>query len=427
MKTNTWTLSFLLTFLSCGFIHSAVNDNFANRILLPGLPVQAQSITNSDATVEAGEPFHAALADTTNSVWWTWTAPADGDYAFFTLGSDFDTVLALYDGNAVNALTPLASNNDASLGGTNLVKRSYLHLALTNSQTVQIAVSGTGPSNNNQGEIKLQIAQRPANDDFANALQLSGATFTTNATSLGASKENAEPQLQPTAPGSASIWWQWTPPTNGSYVVSTIGTTFDSLLGVYTGNSLNTLVQVLRANDTSSNVNEIASFEANTNTTYFITVDGNGPLQFGNVALDLFPGIVSNQINSNLFGLEISIRAPKEGKTYKRRAGRGIRARVKCVDTTGTNTIVKLQYALVDGVNLTNGFIPIQFVDFEKIKIRKQGHVARARERIAESFSNEIRLEVRAFLNSNQITGTVKRTFNIKRLGKPNINPSPNE
>lgn len=417
MKTKPWILSFILTFLSCGFSFSAVNDNFANRIALVGLPVESQSITNTDATVEVGEPLHAGIPDTTNSVWWTWTAPTNGDYAFFTLGSGFDTVLALYDGNAVNTLNPLASNDNATLGGTNLTKRSYLHLSLTNSQVVQIAVAGTGSTNNNNGEIKLQIAQRPANDDFANALQLSGSVFTTNATTLGSSKELTEPQLQPTAPGSASVWWKWTPLTNGSYIVSTVGTSFDSLLGVYTGNSLNALTQILRANDTSSNVNEVASFQADTNTTYFITVDGNGPLQFGDVTLSLFPGIVSNQAPEGLFGLEISIRAPKQdGKTYKKRADRGIHARVKCVDTTGTNTITKIEYTLVSGTNLTNGFVPTQFTDFEKTKIRKKGTVARGRSLIAQDLpSGEVRFEVRALLNSSNTTSTVKRTFNLIR------------
>ncbi|MBX7157879.1 MAG: hypothetical protein K1X66_05790 [Verrucomicrobiae bacterium] len=411
-------ISLLLLFIGlCQSTWSAINDNFANRIPLVGLPVTAQLLTNTDATVEAGEPQHAGLADTTNSVWWTWTAPANGDYAFLTLGSDFDTVLALYEGNAVNMLTTLASNNDANLGGTNIVKRSYLHLNLTNSQTVQIAVSGTGPDKSNKGQIKLQIAQRPINDDFANAQPLSGPTLTTNATTLGASKESSEPQLQPTAPGSASIWWQWSPPTNGSYVVSTEGTGFDSLLGVYTGNSLNALTQILRANNTSSNLNEIASFQADANTTYFITVDGNGPLQFGNVVLSIYPGAVENFIDPNLLGLEISIRAPKnDGKTYKKRARRGVRARAKFVDTTGTNTIKKIEYAVVSGTNLTNSAIPNPFISFEKVKIRKKGKVARGRTTIASNLpSGEVRLEVRAVINDTNTTSTVKRTFNLIR------------
>lgn len=415
MKIQIGLLFFLIAL--CQSTFSAPNDNFANRIPLASIPVSAQLVTNTDATVEAGEPQHAGLVDTTNSVWWTWTAPADGDYAFFTLGSDFDTVLALYEGNAVNMLTPLASNNDANLGGTNIVKRSYLHLNLTNSQTVQIAVSGTGPDKNNKGEIKLQIAQRPNQDDFANAQPLSGATLTTNATTLGASKELNEPQLQPTSPGSASLWWQWSPPTNGSYVVSTEGTSFDSLLGVYTGNSLNALTQILRANNTGSNLNEVASFQADANTTYFITVDGNGPLQFGNVVLSIYPGTAENFVDPDLLGLEISIRAPKrDGKTYKKRLGKGVRARTKFVDTTGTNTITKIEYAVVSGTNLTNGSIPDPFISFEKVKIRKKGKVARGRTTIASNLpSGEVRLEVRAVINNSNTTSTVKRTFNLIR------------
>jgi hypothetical protein len=62
--------------------------------------------------VEAGEPRHANKAGG-HSLWLTWRAPANGVVTFNTLGSLFDTVLAVYSGRDLNALTLVAANDDA--------------------------------------------------------------------------------------------------------------------------------------------------------------------------------------------------------------------------------------------------------------------------------------------------------------------------
>ena len=63
------------------------------------------------ATLEPGEPAHAGRTGG-RSVWWTWTAPASGPVAVDTLGSGFDTTLAVYEGESLAALTEVAANAD---------------------------------------------------------------------------------------------------------------------------------------------------------------------------------------------------------------------------------------------------------------------------------------------------------------------------
>jgi hypothetical protein len=70
--------------------------------------------TTVGATGETGEPNHAGVSLPHHSVWCRWSAPASGPVSFDTTGSSFDTVLAAYTGAVVNALTPVASNNDIS-------------------------------------------------------------------------------------------------------------------------------------------------------------------------------------------------------------------------------------------------------------------------------------------------------------------------
>ena len=84
------------------------NDNFADAAVQSGLPATATG-TNVDASTEPGEPGHYFFSFG-HSVWWSWTAPSDGDVTVDTCGSDFETVLAVYTGTSVGALTRVARN-----------------------------------------------------------------------------------------------------------------------------------------------------------------------------------------------------------------------------------------------------------------------------------------------------------------------------
>ncbi|MDP1680236.1 MAG: IPTL-CTERM sorting domain-containing protein [Burkholderiales bacterium] len=92
------------------------NDAFAKRILLGGASGTVIGY-NVLATKEAGEPNHAGNSGGA-SVWWKWVAPSAGQANFDTHGSVVDTLLAVYSGSAVNALTLIAGNdNDGTANG----------------------------------------------------------------------------------------------------------------------------------------------------------------------------------------------------------------------------------------------------------------------------------------------------------------------
>jgi hypothetical protein len=99
-------------------INPATNDLFAAPRVLSGT---SGTITGSShgATLESGEPAHAGTGG--RSVWFTWTASAAGEASFDTEGSAFDTVLAVYTGGSVGALTLVAADDDSSLGTTSRV------------------------------------------------------------------------------------------------------------------------------------------------------------------------------------------------------------------------------------------------------------------------------------------------------------------
>lgn len=128
-------------------ISGVANDAFSDRIALSGS--ETTTGTNVGATGETGEAVHAGVSSPLASAWWTWTAPADGELSVDTLGSDFDTTLAVYTGVAVDSLTVIGSNDDFS----GLLSR--VTLAVTSGSTYQIAVDGYASS---EGNINLTVA-----------------------------------------------------------------------------------------------------------------------------------------------------------------------------------------------------------------------------------------------------------------------------
>ncbi|HYR76213.1 MAG TPA: PA domain-containing protein [Pyrinomonadaceae bacterium] len=129
------------------------NDNFANAQVVSSCSGSVTG-TNIAATKEAGEPNNPDSPTSTRSVWYRWQAPSTGSATIDTHGSDFDTVLAVYTGSSVNALTLVANNDDA-------VPNSDLTSAVTFSATqgtiYRIAVNGFDNSSNggDTGNITL--------------------------------------------------------------------------------------------------------------------------------------------------------------------------------------------------------------------------------------------------------------------------------
>jgi len=115
----------------------------------------------------------------------------------------------------------------------------------------------------------------PENDTFADALVLDPVmTFPLLGTNALATKEIGEP-WHGSDEGGASVWYRWTPAFSGTGFVSTAGSDFDTLLGVYTGTSVASLL-MLASNDDAHEFNSpsVACFPVTTGATYPVAVDG---------------------------------------------------------------------------------------------------------------------------------------------------------
>jgi hypothetical protein len=254
------------------------NDQF---ISATPLDADADSASNVNATAEPGEPAHAGQPAQT-SVWWRWTSPVTGDVTIDTLGSSFDTRLAVYTGPTVSTLIEIAANDDAAPGTTH----SSLTLAVSAGATYHIAVDGW---NGATGDVQLHLTglPTPANDDFADATPLTGTSAAATGTNVGATTETDEPTHQTGA--AHSVWWTWTAPASGPVIAHTSGSNFDTVLAVYTGDTLPSLSPVASNDDAGLGYASLVDFDAVAGTTYRFAVAGYSADDVGDISLSVAP------------------------------------------------------------------------------------------------------------------------------------------
>ena len=88
------------------------NDNFSNATPVTEKTPFLLGHTGG-ASGEVNEPNHAdGSLPPINSVWYSWQANSSGNVTISTLGSDFDTTLAIYTGTDLTSLTRIADNDD---------------------------------------------------------------------------------------------------------------------------------------------------------------------------------------------------------------------------------------------------------------------------------------------------------------------------
>jgi len=86
-----------------GYGHPA-NDDFADAVLVPPEGAYGYIPFTGLATKQAGEPDHAGNGGG-HSVWYRWTAPASGTTIIDACDVTFDSLVAVYTGTAIDALT----------------------------------------------------------------------------------------------------------------------------------------------------------------------------------------------------------------------------------------------------------------------------------------------------------------------------------
>lgn len=268
-------------------VSAEADDRFADRASLTGATVNTVG-NNLAATAETGDP--KPLGQTGGrSVWWSWTAPANGLVSIDTLGSTFDTVLGVYTGDTLGALVPVVEDDNSGLGRT-----SEVWFRATAGTAYQILVDGARDADGNVsiGDIALNLKQLPDNDFIANFRRLEGDVVTVRDSNVGATIEPGEPVHGRNASGH-TIWFNWHANATGPARVDAHGSAMPVLLAVYDGPGLGALHRVAHHED--PNTPSLVRFEAVAGREYFLAADGyQGANATGAILINLDQTATSN-------------------------------------------------------------------------------------------------------------------------------------
>ena len=351
--------------------HIIANDNFANAQVLAGDAGQVTG-NNIGATGEPGEPTHFNSSGTASSIWYRWTPSQSGLAIFDTAGSNFSTVLAVYTGDSVSALSRLAQDYNSNPAVSAYVGQSRVVFAVNAGTTYAIAVGGyyssgnvvlnwqstqlpvivtppvisaTQPTNQSSSasiavpvgntvtvnltalsifpstvqwqhdntpiasvvsgftltlanvqladagnyravisnaagsvvsnSVGLIVLVPPVNDNFAGAQALSGLSGSVTGTNVNATGETDEPIHWNVFGTASSVWYRWTAPASGLAAIDTVGSSFDTVLAVYSGSTLGTLTRLTQDDDSGGGRTSLVNFAATAGTTYYFAVGGS--------------------------------------------------------------------------------------------------------------------------------------------------------
>jgi hypothetical protein len=126
----------------------------------------------------------------------------------------------------------------------------------------------------------------PGNDDFSNTTTIGALPFSDNADTTAATSAPDDPTA---CANNGSVWYAITPSQNENIIASTFGSSYDTVLSVYTG-TRGALALVTCNDDSSGTLQSQVSFAATTGTTYFVMIGqccGSGGSGGGQLTFDV--------------------------------------------------------------------------------------------------------------------------------------------
>jgi hypothetical protein len=234
------------------------------------------------ATANNGGNNVSVLLNNGNGTFGTKTDYGAGAGPFFINSDDFnldkktDIVVTNSSSNTVSILTGNGNGTfEAAINFTVGTAPFAVAVGDFNQDSRPDFVTANNGSDNATVRLNATI---PPNDNFADAITITGATGFVTGTNSGATKEAGEPVHAGNA-GGASVWYRWQPPSNGSYTFTTYPSNFNTLLSIYTGTGVASLTTVVSNDDDATSlcapkVSRLTIANADSTKTYFIAIDG---------------------------------------------------------------------------------------------------------------------------------------------------------
>src|SRR6266576_26436 len=247
-----------------------INDNFASRTTMSGDSGTLAAQTIVAATTEGSEPLFFGQ---TNTVWYDWTPSVSGAARLhLTLSAGWEVIIDVFTGSSLGSLSEVQNGGFAF----DDVVMTFNVVAGT-SYKIQV---GTGNGATGTFSISWDIPSPPANDDFANAIVLTGSSGSVGPIdAFAATFEVGEPggsEFFGSDP-SQSTWYKWVAPANGDVTFNfsaslCTSTAFDEWVNtIWSGTSLGSLVEEA-CQDMFGAGPHVLTFTAVSGTTYYIQV-----------------------------------------------------------------------------------------------------------------------------------------------------------
>ena len=238
------------------------NDDIADaQVVTEGVEAR---FTTVDATAEPGEDY----CDGINTVWFSFTAPADGDYLAYATGSDHDTEVVWSE-----ELTTTSGNCDDDADDSYDAVDRAVSLTADEQEYVQMGVNGDDYTGT--GGVGV-VAMAAGTDTFADAPALAHRPGAPSAVA-GLAIDSATLETgESTVCGyqtldDASAWMTFTPPSAGTWFIESKSA--DSTdLAVYTGSTVDGLTLLQCATQDRKGV----LVDLDPSTTYRIRIGAQG-------------------------------------------------------------------------------------------------------------------------------------------------------
>jgi hypothetical protein len=255
--------------LNVGFGPPANDDCSGAIAVSAGTTVGGQTCgATADGAASCG------LSQGSPDVWYSYTPSCNHTLTLNLCGSNYDTVVSVFAGTCANK-TEIACNDDTPLSCPSNMYASFLSTQVFAGVPYLIRVSGFAGS---RGTYSMTIgAVQQANDTCVNAQTIYNGQYYGG--TCGATPDGVAIGCGFNSNTTPDVWYSYTAGCTGNLVLSTCGSGFDTVIGVYTG-SCGSLTAVGCDDDAGNNgicpgsVQSYLSVPVVSGATYLVRVTG---------------------------------------------------------------------------------------------------------------------------------------------------------
>jgi hypothetical protein len=249
------------------WITNPFNDSFSNFKTLS--EPQGTFLGDSTGATLENDEEPPVSGDVTNTVWFAWAPNDSGEVTFDTIGSEFNTILAIYKGNELDELTLVAGDDDG--GGDDGTSQITFEAAAGDRYRVVI-----GGREGASGAYRIHWSQQvpaPLNDPFGGSERLRGFTGQSQGANFGGTEEPDEP-VHGEESTRSSVWYSWEADRSGRVCFWLHETTAALILAIYEGEEITDLARVASGETGPEGQAPSACFDVVQGRRYQIAVDG---------------------------------------------------------------------------------------------------------------------------------------------------------